>query len=294
MRLWTRSRLAMAVLLAALAMPLSAQAVELPGPLVSAEWLNEHLDEESLVVVHVARDAYSFAEGHVSGARMLLWEDLVVSRDGVPNEMPSVEALTGLVRSLGIDRSNSIVIYDEGVGMLATRAFLTFDYLGLGEQTALLDGHWNYWSSQPYPVGKGMQDVEPSSFEPEVNESVLISMQRLEGILGEDGVQDEAIVLDNRPARQYDKGWRVEGGILPGALNHDWQDYLQSKEMPLLVDRATLQAQFDKIGAGASKPVVTYCVSGVQACYGYFIARYLDIPTQVYDGSLSEWRRQHH
>ena len=39
-----------------------------PGPLVSAEWLAEHLGDADLRIVHVSTDRKAYDQGHVPGA----------------------------------------------------------------------------------------------------------------------------------------------------------------------------------------------------------------------------------
>ena len=46
--------------------------------------------------------------------------------------------------------------------------------------------------------------------------------------------------------------------------------------------------------AGADRPgvrtVVTYCQTGMQASFDYFVARYVGYPdVRLYDGSMAEW-----
>lgn len=48
---------------------------------------------------------------------------------------------------------------------------------------------------------------------------------------------------------------------------------------------------FSDAGAKSGRTVVTYCRTGVQASFLYFVARYLELPVKMYDGSFVEWSR---
>ncbi len=70
--MWRKTVL-LAGLLLALPLGMPAQALELPGPLVRADWLEARLGEPDLVVLDIRNaidggSAESYAEGHIPGA----------------------------------------------------------------------------------------------------------------------------------------------------------------------------------------------------------------------------------
>ncbi|HEX8373738.1 MAG TPA: hypothetical protein VF606_01000, partial [Geminicoccaceae bacterium] len=95
----TRNVFGAAALLLLTACPLPRELREVPPPpvnadlLVSVAQLQRRLNDPTTVVLHVGRDRSSYDAGHVPGARFLALSSIVTERAGVPNELPSVEAL---------------------------------------------------------------------------------------------------------------------------------------------------------------------------------------------------------
>jgi thiosulfate/3-mercaptopyruvate sulfurtransferase len=48
---------------------------------------------------------------------------------------------------------------------------------------------------------------------------------------------------------------------------------------------------FRTAGVAPGDLVVTYCNTGVQASFLYFVARYLGHDVRMYDGSFAEWKQ---
>ncbi|HEU0051871.1 MAG TPA: rhodanese-like domain-containing protein, partial [Longimicrobium sp.] len=111
--------------------------------LVSVEQLSRRLAEANTVVLHVGRDRASYDAGHIPGARFLALSDIVTERDGVPNELPSVDALDQAFEAVGVSDDSRVVLYGDLAGLAAARAFFTLDYLG--HTPALLDGGLEAW-----------------------------------------------------------------------------------------------------------------------------------------------------
>ena len=59
----------------------------------------------------------------------------------------------------------------------------------------------------------------------------------------------------------------------------------------MLLDTAALRGLFAAAGAEPGDTVVTYCRTGMQASYAYFVARYMGYEAKMYDGSFLDWER---
>jgi thiosulfate/3-mercaptopyruvate sulfurtransferase len=272
--------------------------------LVEPEWLATHLDDPHLIVVHVGFDPAAspgsgrttYFDGHIPGARSLAWQEIAVTRNGVPNEMPGAEQLVRMVRSLGIDDHDRIVLYDTGLGLEAARAFVTLDYLGLGGNAALLDGQWSAWKALKLPDSRMPEDVEPSAFVPRLRPELLVPLQAMQDLswLARQAGNNVAL-LDARPAEEYEgrkpgKGI-LRGGHIPGASNLCWNRLLEAGETPVLRGDDELRAMFEAAGARPGRTIVTYCRTGVQASLLFVAARLLGYDVKLYDGSYFEWSR---
>jgi thiosulfate/3-mercaptopyruvate sulfurtransferase len=273
---------------------------------VEAEWLAAHLDDPHLVVIHVGFDPAepgvslqrsTYLDGHVQGARSIGWNELVVTRKGIPNEMPKVEQLVQLVRSLGINLEDRIVLYDTGYGVEAARAYLTFDYLGLGKKTGILDGQWARWKALKYPVSCMLEEVEPSAFVPELRQDILVSLSEMKDLSWmARQVGTNIALLDARSVEEF-SGYRAGKGILrpghiAGAANLCWNQLLESTDPPMWRPENELRALLESAGARPGRTIVTYCRTGTEASLLYVVAKDLGYETRFYDGSYYEWSRE--
>ena len=97
-------------------------------------------------------------------------------------------------------------------------------------------------------------------------------------------------LLDARPPADYagTPGSATPSGHIPGARNIFWKTTMGGTP-PVLLDSTALSAVFRAAGAAHGDVVVTYCKTGVQASFLYFVARYLGYKVRMYDGSFAEW-----
>src|SRR6185503_3434033 len=121
--------------------------------IVSTAWLAQHLTDRNVVVLQVVHDSTEFGMGHVPGARELRYDWFTTGRDGLGTELPSAGELQQLFQRLGVSDESRVVIYTGMTGMapMASRAFLTLDYLGVGG-VSLLNGGLARWQTEGRPV----------------------------------------------------------------------------------------------------------------------------------------------
>src|SRR6185369_6362956 len=83
------------------------------------------------------------------GARFLDFESLSADQEGgLYLEMPTVARLDSTFAALGVSRDSRIILYfgSDWVSP-TTRAWLTFEYLGMGDRTSILDGGLPAWKA---------------------------------------------------------------------------------------------------------------------------------------------------
>ncbi len=115
----------------------------LPQPaspmLVTTDWLAAHLGDASLVVLDIGGDSRSYYAGHIPGAEFLALRQIANLNPGGWLELPPVANLRTALEQAGVGNHSRIVLYGDYDGLFAARAYFTLDYLGLGNQTAILD-----------------------------------------------------------------------------------------------------------------------------------------------------------
>lgn len=273
-----------------------------PEMLVSTEWLARHLGDPGIVILHVgfsptAPDAVGrpfYEERHIPGARAVDWSEITMTHRGLANEMPAADHLSMLIQWLGIGEETRVVLYDTGDGLEAARAFVTFDLMGLGERTSLLDGQWKKWVAESRSTSTDPVVVIPSIFVTKLRKEVLVGLPHVSLLawMSSNG-RNEIRFIDARPPLEFrgEKAGRdvKRPGHIPGARNLFWKSHLVPGKIPVFLDEAELRELYAAAGVGPRTSVIAYCRSGVQASHTYFVARYLGYRVRLYDGSFMEW-----
>jgi thiosulfate/3-mercaptopyruvate sulfurtransferase len=262
--------------------------------LVTTEWLSEHIHDPDVVVLCIASRPDFYSSGHIPGARMVALADISVTRNGVPNELPSVQALEKVFEAAGVSDAFRIVLYGERSGLFAARAYWTLDYLGLGGQAALLDGGLEKWRAEGRPLSQEVKPVTPGTVRVFPDPTVLMNVQDVQNLAKDPAKQ--ATLIDARPADEFSGKKRSEevakAGHIPGARHLYWMQNIESAANPVLRSEPELRQTYVELGASPGLPVVTYCRSGMQSSLDYFVAKYLGYRAAMYDGSFYEWSRR--
>lgn len=223
-------------------------------------------------------------EGRIRGAIELSFATFVTTRDGIPNELPSVARLDSLFEGIGVGDSVPVIVYGEPLA--AARVWMTLDVLGHPD-ARLLDGGIARWKAE----GRPLSDVHESP-----RPAVLTPRWRSDRLVDTDWVErhrDSAHVLlvDARPPGEYagtQQSVQVpRPGHIPGARSTFWRRLLQSDSMPALRGEAELR-QLLAMPAGTTE-FIAYCRTGHMASMLYAVARELALPVRLYDPSFVEW-----
>lgn len=264
--------------------------------LVSTAWLQEHLNDNDLVVIQIGRDRAQFEAGHIPGSRFLRLDDLVEQHVNSLNELPPVPELRETFESLGVAENSRVVLADDNGGVLAARAYFTLDYLGHGEQAALLDGGLTMWVAESRKLSNDQAPSARGQFSVHVNPDILVTTAQM-GRLSVNAQKHVSnyVLLDARPPAEHlglvNSEFVSQAGHIAGSQSLYWKKLIRSDSIPLLLDREKLARQFQSAGASSDKTVITYCRTGMQSSFTYFVARYLGYRAAMYDGSVYEWIR---
>jgi thiosulfate/3-mercaptopyruvate sulfurtransferase len=273
-------------------LPLAAQTSSPPKlrqeMLVTTAWLAEHLHDADLVVLCVGSSA-GFCASHIPGAQEIRLEEIAVTRDGIPNELPPVESLQKVFSAAGVSNSSRVLLYGERFNLMAARAYFTLDYLGIADRAALLDGGMEKWNAEHRPVSTEVVKVKPAELKIAPRKDILVDTPGMRDLVQKKNLT----LLDARPQKEF-SGEQLsedvtEAGHIPGAKSLYWMDMLVSRENPVLKLEAELRRMYAEANASPEKQVVTYCRTGMQSSFDYFVAKYLGYAPSMYDGSIYEW-----
>ncbi|HLK53429.1 MAG TPA: hypothetical protein VKU42_08225, partial [Candidatus Angelobacter sp.] len=89
-----------------------------PEMLVTTSWLAEHLQDPDLVVLCIGSTP-EFCKEHIPSARPIRLDEIAVTSNGIPNELPPVEKLQRVFSTAGMSNSSRVVLYGERFNLMA-------------------------------------------------------------------------------------------------------------------------------------------------------------------------------
>lgn len=234
----------------------------------------------------------SYAEGHIAGASFAdLERDLsgpVTKGVTGRHPLPEHSALIERFQAWGINHDSDIVLYDDGPGAYAARAWWLLVWLGKRDGIYILDGGLKAWHAAGLPLSLDPPVVQRGAFSGSPDAALLLGARELEQRLG----RSDMTLLDARALPRF-KG-EVEpidpvAGHIPGAQCAAFTDNLGGDGRFLPADR--LKERFaEKLGGRSPTELVAYCGSGVTACHNLFALCLAGYPLgRLYAGSWSEW-----
>lgn len=310
-----RGLLAAAVACAALAAP--AHALDLPGPLVAADWLAAHRAE--VQVVEVRSDVGSFntppvfetdkktgartlveVGGHLPGARTVDFKAVRTDRmiDGikVKHMAPDAAEFQARMRAAGVMADKPIVLVPVGQAISdvdeALRLYWTFKLYG-EDRVAVLDGGAAGWLAEGREVSTAAPTPQAGDWQAGAERPALLATS---GQVAQAIERHSAQLVDARPLPQFhglSKSDAVSAfGHLQGAASLPPELLTRARAGALYFHpAATYRALFKARGMDADAPSVAYCNTGHLASGAWFVMHELmgNQRTQLYDGSMHEW-----
>ena len=278
-------RVFVAAVLVVAAIPASAAPVE---PLVSAQWLKDHLRDPQIVAIDVRSGAPVYDAGPIPGAVHSDYDKAGwrVSRNGVL-QPPNKAELEKLIGETGIDEDSHVIVVPAGVSATdfgaAARVYWTLKVAG-HPAVSILDGGFAAWRAAAYPVDSGKTVPTPKIFTLRFDEGLLAELTAVEN-------NERATLVDARPVSYFDGKEKAAAskayGHIPGAINLDSASFYDPA-----TNRLRPKDQLAKIAAMLpTGPVVTYCNTGHWAATDWFVLSAVlgrrDV--RLYPGSMVEW-----
>ena len=267
------------------------------SPLVSPQWLNEHLQDKNLVVLDI-RSAIdggglkAYTEAHIPGAVHSDYDKAGwrVTRGNVPFMLPTLPELEKLIGDVGIDENTRVVVVPAGVSFTdfgsAARTYWTLKVVGVNN-VSILDGGVAAWKAAGLNLESGVKKPSPTIFTATLNKSLL---SRVEDVTKAESTHN-ATLIDARPASFFtgrEKAPAAQAyGHIPGAISLDSASFYDAQTNKLK-PKAELVSLAAHVPAG---PAVAYCNTGHWAATDWFVLHEIvgrqDV--SLYDGSMVEW-----
>jgi thiosulfate/3-mercaptopyruvate sulfurtransferase len=275
--------------------------------LVETDWLESHLDDPGLRIldctqylpgyfddVEIAtisgREHYD--QGHIPGAAYVdLLADLADrDRQGVYAPMPPAEQFADVMGGLGVGANTLVVLYDDFLGMFATRIWWMLRAFGF-DNAAVLNGGWQKWTNEDRPVS-----TEPASYPA----ATFVARPRPELIASKEevlaAIQDGSVCTVNALTEQEYSGDPAfphhygRPGHIPGSVNVPFVSIVDMQSSTEYVPASEIRKRFEDAGALDRERVITYCGGGIAASQAAHLLTLLGVENvALYNGSLTEW-----
>ncbi|MFG1225521.1 3-mercaptopyruvate sulfurtransferase [Xanthobacter wiegelii] len=270
----------------------------LPGPLVSTQWLADHLSAPDVKILDCTwlhessnMDGRTQYRGrHLPGSVHFDIDAVADKSSPLPHMLPPAAEFAKKVGLLGIGDGDKVIVYDRMCGGAAAARvwwmFRTFGY----HDVAMLDGGYGKWVKEKLPSDMSPVRPEPKTFTAVLDPTLVRSLDQM---LANVASGTEQVIDARGPAKftgsQDDVFPAKKKGHIPGAINLPWGDLIV-EESGELVQPDAIRARLAAAGVDLEKSIVVTCASGTIACV-VMLALYLLGKTDValYDGSWAEW-----
>src|SRR3712207_6691860 len=260
--------------------------------LVDTQWVQEHLEDDSIRIVEVDENPALYAEAHIPGAIGFDWKrDL---QDQTKRDFLGPEEFGALFGSRGISNEHTIVLYGDRNNWFAAYTYWCLKYYG-HDKVLLMNGPREKWISEDRPTTSDVPSFEATTFSAQAGDDA-IRAKRDEVLQALDNGRK---LVDVRSPQEFSgeliamAGYEQEGaqraGHIPGAKSVPWAQAV--REDGTFKSREELQQLYGDKGVLTGDPVIAYCRIGERSAHTWFVLHELLGQEDVknYDGSWTEW-----
>jgi thiosulfate/3-mercaptopyruvate sulfurtransferase len=259
--------------------------------LVSTEWVQENLSNNSVVFVEVDEDTTLYEKGHIEGAITFHWrEDL---QDGLIRDLISKEKFEALLSKSGISNGSTVVLYGGNNNWFATYAFWYFKIYG-HQDVRLIDGGRKLWELKGLPLVTEVPSPTATRYVAKDRDNSIRAFR--DQVIASIGIKN---IVDVRspaefsgelaaPAHLPQEGGQIKGHI-PSAKNIPWSK--AANEDGTFRSNEELSDLYKAAGVDFAKETIAYCRIGERSAFSWFVLHeLLDLQNVTnYDGSWTEY-----
>ena len=252
--------------------------------------------DATFVLPNSDRDAKAeYVAEHLPGAVYFDINAIAKSDSPLPHTMPDADDFAMMMRGLGVNKDQQIVVYDQSDFLSSARAWWMFRYFG-HRHVSILNGGMKAWKEAGGPTEQGQDIPNAGNFTaaPPLDGKRVATLDEMVALVATDAANRPLQIVDARAKARFD-GTAPEprpgmaSGHMPGAINCPIGSLLDADSGRIKSPEA-LKQLFADAGIAMDQPVITTCGSGVTACgiaFGMALLGKTDIA--IYDGSWSEW-----
>jgi thiosulfate/3-mercaptopyruvate sulfurtransferase len=259
--------------------------------LVTAQWVEDNLDTDGIVLIEVDEDTTAYDKGHIRGAIKLDWTtDL---QDQVRRDFVSKEQFEALLSERGVSNDDTVVLYGGNNNWFAAYAYWYFKLYGHSD-VKLLDGGRKKWELDSRELTDELptraqtsytateQDTSIRAFRDEV--VAAIGTQNLVDVRSPDEYAGRLLAPAHLPQEQAQRA-----GHIPTSVNVPWSK--NANDDGTFKSDEELVALYDEVGFDTDKDTIALCRIGERSSLTWFVLTELLGRKNVknYDGSWTEY-----
>ena len=228
--------------------------------LVDTDWLNDHIDDPSIrIVVCDMFDSYSRA--HIRGAvgikvHHYIKHPLYPDDSKAYPWVAEPEVVKELFESMGIGDNTTVVTYDSGGSLWASRFWWVLNYYG-HTNAKVLDGGWKKWFDEGRPVSIDPPVPIEVTFTPSSDDTLICTLDQAVSKIDDSDV----VFLDVRSDGEWE-GTNSRGnsrsGRVPGSVHLEWLNFITDDNYHTIKSPSELRNMLEAVGVTPEKEVITY------------------------------------
>lgn len=259
--------------------------------LVTAQWVEDNLDTDGVVLIEVDEDTTAYDKGHIRGAIKLDWTtDL---QDQVRRDFVNRAQFEALLSERGVSNDDTVVLYGGNNNWFAAYAYWYFKLYGHSD-VKLLDGGRKKWELDSRQLTDELptrattsylaqeQDTSIRAFRDEV--VAAIGTQNLVDVRSPDEYAGRLLAPAHLPQEQAQRA-----GHIPTSVNVPWSK--NANDDGTFKSEEELTALYDEVGFDTDKDTIALCRIGERSSLTWFVLTELLGRKNVknYDGSWTEY-----
>ena len=259
--------------------------------LVTAQWVEDNLDTEGVVIVEVDEDTTAYDKGHIRGAIKLDWTtDL---QDQVRRDFVNKQQFEALLSERGVSNDDTVVLYGGNNNWFAAYAYWYFKLYG-HQDVKLLDGGRKKWELDSRELTDELPTREKTSYVAQEQDSSIrafrdevvaaIGTQNLVDVRSPDEYAGRLLAPAHLPQEQAQRA-----GHIPTSVNVPWSK--NANDDGTFKSDDELTALYDEVGFDTDKDTIALCRIGERSSLTWFVLTELLGRKNVknYDGSWTEY-----
>jgi thiosulfate/3-mercaptopyruvate sulfurtransferase len=260
---------------------------------VSTDWLEEHLDDD-ILIMDVQPNVHDYLQEHIPGAVYLNEEFIRAWEVTRPIVFLPPETVKPYFRRAGVNKDKPVVVYTgkgpfKGWGDGLEQTMMAYSLARYGhDEVMILDGGIDKWKAEGRKIEQLFPVIEMGDFEPIVRAEYYIEYEEFK----EAKERDDVVLLDARPPAFYEGGgpWGRPGHI-PGAISLPWASLMDNENKRKLKPDEEILSILEEKAVTKDKMIICSCGTGREATNEFTLLKwYLGYPkVKIYEGSFTEW-----